>query len=92
MLTDLIQVVILELALLIRDRPDVVIDLSAPGAVENLQKQPFTIKEGCNYRMKVKFRVQHEVISGLWYLQKVSRKKITVENTKEMMVCVLPVN
>lgn len=37
--------------------------------------------------MKVKFRVQHEVISGLRYLQMVKRKGIKVDKSEEMMVC-----
>jgi len=78
-------VVILELALLIEGRPDVVIDLDQPDAVKNLEKTPFTIKEGAEYRMRVKFRVQHEVISGLRYLQLVKRKKITVDKSDQMM-------
>jgi len=36
--------------------------------------------------MRVKFRVQHEVISGLRYLQLVKRKKITVDKSDQMMV------
>lgn len=78
-------VVILELALLIAGRDPVVIDLDKPDAVKNLEKQPFTIKEGTEYQMRVKFRVQHEVISGLRYLQLVKRKKITVDKCDQMM-------
>lgn len=36
--------------------------------------------------MKVKFRVQHEVISGLRYLQLVKRKGVPVDKSDEMMV------
>ncbi|KAH0605580.1 uncharacterized protein H6S33_004802 [Morchella sextelata] len=82
---DMRKVVILQLSLLITGRPDVVIDLSAPGAVETLKEKPFTIKEGSEYKMRVKFRVQHEVISGLRYLQLVKRKGIKVDKSDEMM-------
>lgn len=37
--------------------------------------------------MRVKFRVQHEVISGLRYLQLVKRKGLKVDKSDEMMVC-----
>ena len=80
------QVVILELALLIADRPPVVINLDSPEAIASLEKTPFTIKEGAEYSMRVKFRVQHEVISGLRYLQLVKRRKITVDKSDQMMV------
>jgi len=35
--------------------------------------------------MKVKFRVQREVISGLRYLQLVKRKSVKVDRSEEMM-------
>jgi len=78
-------VVILELALLVEGRPDIVIDLTKPDALETLQKKPFTIKEGALFRMRVKFRVQHEVISGLRYLQLVKRAGLTVDKSDQMM-------
>lgn len=84
---DTVQVVILQLSLLVDGRPDVVIDLSAAGAVDILKKNPFIIKEASSYHMRVKFRVQHEVISGLRYLQLVKRKGIKVDKSDEMMVC-----
>jgi Rho GDP-dissociation inhibitor len=45
-------------------------------AIDQAKNAPFTIKEGVEYRMKVKFRVQHDVVSGLKYLQVVKRKGI----------------
>ena len=80
-----VQVVILQLCLEAEGRPDVIIDLQKPGAVESLTEKPFTIKEGAQYSMKVKFRVQHEVISGLRYLQRVKRKGVQVDKSEEMM-------
>lgn len=63
------------LGLEVEGRPDIVINLSAstPAAqqklVEGMKSKPFTIKEGALFRMKVKFRVQNEVLSGMKYLQ-----------------------
>ena len=54
--------------------------------MESLGKTPFIIKEGAEYRMRVKFRVQHEVISGLKYIQLVKRRKITADKSEQMMV------
>ena len=64
-----------------------VIDLSAPGALEGLKDKPFTIKEGATFRIKVVFQVHHEVLSGLKYLQVVKRKGIRVSKDEEMLVC-----
>ncbi|KAI9045257.1 rho GDP-dissociation inhibitor [Aspergillus affinis] len=77
--------IIKSLALEVEGRSDVVIELSAPGALENLKNQPFTIKEGATFRIKVVFQVHHEVLSGLKYLQVVKRKGVRVSKDEEML-------
>lgn len=69
-------------------RDPVVIDLTAPGALENLKKQPFKIKEGVTFTMSAKFKVQHEILSGLHYVQVIKRKGIRIPGgkTDEMIV------
>ena len=84
--SDKRRCVITSLALEVPGRPDFVIDLSAPGALEGLKSKPFIIKEGAKFRMKANFRVQHEVLSGLKYLQVVKRKGIRVSKDQEMLV------
>ncbi|KAI8097638.1 immunoglobulin E-set [Halteromyces radiatus] len=79
------RVVVEQIALEVAGRDDVVVDLSSPDALEKAKSTPFTIKEGVEYRMKVKFRVQHDVVSGLKYLQVVKRKGIRVDKTEEMI-------
>lgn len=78
--------IIKSLALEVEGRPDVVIDVSAPGAVDSLKDKPFTIKEGATFRIKVVFTVHHEVLSGLKYLQVVKRKGVRVSKDEEMLV------
>ena len=77
--------VILEIALLTTERPDLIINLDQPDAVKNLEKSPFVIKERALYRVRIKFRVQHEIISGLRYLQLVKKAPLS-DKTDEMMV------
>ncbi|KAI8073852.1 immunoglobulin E-set [Gongronella butleri] len=79
------RVVVEQIALEVAGRPDVVVDLSTPAALESAKKSPFIIKEGVEYRMKVKFRVQHDVVSGLKYLQVVKRGGIRVDKVEEMI-------
>jgi len=43
------------------------------------------IKEGAQYQVKVKYHVQHEIVSGLRYKQKVSRKGIKVDSDNVMI-------
>ena len=55
------------------------------ASVEAIKTTPIVIKEGVEYRMKVRFRVQNDVISGLKYLHVVKRKGIPVDKTEEMI-------
>ncbi|KAL2853264.1 immunoglobulin E-set [Aspergillus pseudoustus] len=77
--------IIKSLALEVEGRDDVVIDVSAPGAVDTLKNKPFTIKEGATFRIKVTFEVHHDVLSGLKYIQVVKRKGIRMSKDEEML-------
>ncbi|KAK3324578.1 putative RhoGDI group protein [Cercophora scortea] len=63
-------------------RPPVVIDLSTPGSESSLKANPFRIKEGARFTMIATFKVQHEILSGLHYVQAVKRGKIPVPGGK----------
>merc|ERR1712000_466419 len=54
-------------------RDPVTIDLSAPGSEATLKDKP------------LKFKVQHEILSGLTYVQVVKRKGIKVSKDSEMI-------
>ncbi|KAG8628149.1 hypothetical protein KVT40_004022 [Elsinoe batatas] len=69
--------IILSLGLEVEGRSDIIIDLTTPGALEKLKKQPFTIKEGATFRMKARFTVQHQILSGMKYIQVVKRGPLT---------------
>ena len=84
--SDKRRCIIRSLALEVEGREDMTIDLTAPGSVEALKTKPFTIKEGAQFRMKANFKVQHDVLSGLKYLQVVKRKGIRVGKDEEMIV------
>ncbi|CAG8126695.1 unnamed protein product [Penicillium salamii] len=77
--------IIKSLALQVEGRPDVIIDLSTPGSVEDLKNKPFQIKEGSKFHIKATFQVHHEVLSGLKYLQVVKRKGLRVSKDQEML-------
>lgn len=66
-------------------RDDIIIDLKAPGALETLKDHPFKIKEGATFRMKVRFRVQNQVLAGLKYLQVTKRGPLS-HKLQEMIV------
>lgn len=77
--------IILSLGLEVEGRPDIVIDLKTPGAIDSLKDKPFIIKEGAQFRMKAVFKVQHEILAGLKYLQVVKRMGVS-HKMQEMMV------
>jgi Rho GDP-dissociation inhibitor len=79
------KVILLSLGLEVEGRSDIIIDLTQTGALESLNKKPFTIKEGATFRMKARFRVQHDILSGMKYVQVVSRMGIK-QKMQEMIV------
>lgn len=66
-------------------RSPVTVDLSQPGSENTLKDKPFTIKEGSKFTMSVTFKVQHEILSGLHYVQIVKRAGIKVSKDSEML-------
>ena len=84
------RVIILSLALEVEGRPDIIVDLTTPGSLESLKAKPFIIKEGASFRMKARFRVQHQILSGLKYIQVVSR--MGMKNKNQEMIGSYPPN
>ncbi|OAA42412.1 rho-gdp dissociation inhibitor [Beauveria brongniartii RCEF 3172] len=77
--------VILSLTMESPGRGPVTIDLSQPGSESSLKNKPFKIKEGAKFTMSAQFKVQHEILSGLHYVQVVKRKGIRVSKDSEMI-------
>ncbi|KAG9245211.1 immunoglobulin E-set [Calycina marina] len=77
--------IILSLSMSSPGRAPVVIDLSTPDAEKNLKEHPFKIKEGVKFTMAATFKVQHQILSGLHYVQIVKRKGIRVSKDQEML-------
>lgn len=78
--------IILSLTMDSPGRAPVTIDLSQPGSETSLKDKPFKIKEGAKFTMSAQFKVQHEILSGLHYVQVVKRKGIRVSKDSEMIV------
>jgi hypothetical protein len=70
------QVVPTEFRLQFEDRPggDIVYALSGMGKVSDLKSKPFVLKEGCSYRLQVTFKTQHEIVTGLKFVNTVTRR------------------
>lgn len=77
------DVIVKKLALVVAGRDDMVLDLS--GDLTQLKKQAFTIKEGIQYRIRIDFFVQREIVHGLKYVQKSYRMGVPVDKMSAMV-------
>ncbi|KAL7911644.1 E set domain-containing protein [Trichoderma velutinum] len=66
-------------------RPPVEIKLGEAGSESKLKEEPFKIKEGVKFTMSAEFKVQHEILSGLHYVQVIKRKGLKVSKDSEMI-------
>ncbi|KAG7097121.1 hypothetical protein E1B28_004499 [Marasmius oreades] len=64
----------------------IVLDLKdGKETVQNTKKEPIVIKEGVEYNVRIHFRVNHSIISGVRYLQVVKRSGIKVDKLEQML-------
>ncbi|KAL0840907.1 hypothetical protein ABMA28_014706 [Loxostege sticticalis] len=77
------KVIVKKLALCVVDRDDLELDLS--GDLTDLKKQVFVIKEGVQYRIRIDFIVQREIVHGLKYVQKTYRMGVPVDKMTHMV-------
>jgi len=81
------RVVVKEMRVRFEDRPggDIVYTLDSPEDLVRMKNTPFTLKEGCNYKIAISFKVQHDIVSGLKYVNFVYRKGIRVAKEDQMI-------
>ncbi|KAM9391866.1 rho GDP-dissociation inhibitor 1 isoform 1-T2 [Pholidichthys leucotaenia] len=78
------NVQVTKMKLLCDDAPQpLVLDLT--GDLEKLKKQPFTLKEGVDYRVEITFKVNKEIVSGLKYCHQIYRKGVKVDKLDFMV-------
>jgi Rho GDP-dissociation inhibitor len=77
------DVIVKRLALVVDGRSDMVLELD--GDLTQLKKQTFVIKEGIQYKIRIEFFVQREIVHGLKYVQKTSRMGVTVDKMTHMV-------
>lgn len=80
---DTRKVVILEMSLLIDGEEPIVVDLTNQKTLESLSKDYFKIKERSIYKLKIKFKVQHEIVTGIKYLQAIKKAGIRVDKVED---------
>jgi Rho GDP-dissociation inhibitor len=77
------NVIVKRLALVVADRDDMILELD--GDLSKIKKQSFSIKEGIQYRIRIEFYVQREIVHGLKYVQKTSRLGVPVDKMTHMV-------
>ncbi|XP_038047329.1 rho GDP-dissociation inhibitor 1-like isoform X1 [Patiria miniata] len=65
------------------DHEETVLDLT--GDLSQFKHRPIVVKEGAEYKIKLIFRVQREIVSGLRYFEAVYRKGIRVDKANFMV-------
>ncbi|XP_061080308.1 rho GDP-dissociation inhibitor 3 isoform X2 [Conger conger] len=61
------------------------ITMDLTGDLEALKKQNFTLKEGVDYRVKIHFKVNRDIVSGLKYVHLTYRKNLRVDKAMYMV-------
>ena len=81
------RVVITELKIIFEDRPggNITYTLDTPADVLAMKKKPFVMKEKCHYQIQITFRVQHEIVSGLKYVNKFYKAGIRICKEETML-------
>ncbi|CAG02670.1 unnamed protein product, partial [Tetraodon nigroviridis] len=59
--------------------------LDLQGDLDSFKKNPFVLKEGVEYKIKISFKVNKEIVSGLKYVQQTFRKGVKVDKTDYMV-------
>ncbi|KAH9938529.1 immunoglobulin E-set [Fomitopsis serialis] len=62
-----------------------VLDIQDPAQLANVKKNPIAIKEGVEYNVRITFKVNHSIISGVRYMQVVKRAGVRVDRMEQML-------
>ncbi|KAI9574533.1 immunoglobulin E-set [Boletus coccyginus] len=62
-----------------------VFELADTAKLADTKKNPIIIKEGVEYNVRITFRVNHSIISGVRYLQVVKRAGVPVDKLEQML-------
>ncbi|KAJ3614086.1 hypothetical protein NHX12_017663 [Muraenolepis orangiensis] len=59
--------------------------LDLQGDLESFKKQSFILKEGVEYKIKISFKVNKEIVSGLKYVQLTYRTGVKIDKSEYMV-------
>jgi hypothetical protein len=78
------------LQVLFKDHDDLTYDVSTLEGRKKAATQPYTLKESCNYKIRIEFIVKEDIISGLRCQTTHFRKGIRVSKDIAMLVSNTP--
>ncbi|XP_068120461.1 rho GDP-dissociation inhibitor 1 [Hyperolius riggenbachi] len=78
------NVVVTKLTLVCAEAPGP-LQLDLTGDLQKFKKESFYLKEGVEYRIKISFKVNKEIVSGLRYLQYTHRKGVRLDKSTYMV-------
>lgn len=78
------NLVLLSITSYIEGEEPIVVDFTDEEQLTNMQYNPIKIKQKATYYLKIRFRVQHEIITGLHYYQVNKRRGITLNKIREV--------
>ena len=71
------KVVVQKIQLLVNTEPNpITFDLTNEKTIKELASKRYKIKENSIYKLKIVFKVQHEIITGLRYVQYIKKAGI----------------
>ncbi|KAF5369752.1 hypothetical protein D9758_001194 [Tetrapyrgos nigripes] len=82
------KVTVLTLELMSATMPagkSIVLDVNNAAQLEDTKKNPIIIKEGVEYNVRITFKVNHSIISGVRYIQVVKRAGLKVDKLEQML-------
>lgn len=68
----------------VENHGDIVFNLDSDAGIQRLKDTGLTIKEGAQFKFQVSFRVQHEIVAGLKFVDRL--KKAVFSNSNELMI------
>ncbi|KJA30076.1 hypothetical protein HYPSUDRAFT_126072, partial [Hypholoma sublateritium FD-334 SS-4] len=64
---------------------EIIFNLNDPERLADTKKNPIIIKEGIEYNVRITFKVNHSIISGVRYSQLVKRAGVKVDKMEQML-------
>ncbi|AQZ10598.1 RDI1 (YDL135C) [Zygosaccharomyces parabailii] len=74
------KVVVQKMMLIVDTEPEpIVFDLTNEQTIKELASKRYKVKEKSNYKLRIQFKVQHEIITGIRYVQYIKKAGIAVD-------------